>query len=105
MIRLILSILLTLTTLLAQAKVADVEAAYNKLKEAEARKDPDGVLEWAGKTSAAARQVTSQPKPAGADELEAWKRDVDYSSQVDTYTEYSLQASVAGGIAPDKTIA
>ena len=103
--RVFVSLLLTFATVFAQAKVADVEAAYNKLKEAESRKDPDGVLEWATKTSAAARQITSQPKPDGADALEAWKRDTDYSSQVDTYTEYSLQAAVASGIPPEKTVA
>ena len=98
--------LVALAPAFPQAKVADVESAYNKLKEAESRKDPDGILEWAKKTSAAARQVTSQPKPSGGDELEAWKRDTDYSSQVDTYTEYSMQAAVASmGLAPDKTIA
>ena len=105
MIRLFASLILTVVTVFAQAKVADVEAAYNKLKEAETRKDPDGILEWARKTSAAARQVASQPKPAGGDELDAWKRDTDYSAQVDTYTEYSLQASVAAGLPPEKTIA
>ena len=109
MTRITASLLLTLAlapaTTLAQSKVAEVEAAYNKLKEAEGRKDPDGILEWAKKTSAAARVVTSQPKPTGGDELEAWKRDTDYASQVDTYTEYSMQAAVATGIAPgDKTI-
>jgi len=105
MTRLIPSALLTIALSFAQApKLSDVEAAYNKLKEAEGRKDPDGVLEWAQKTSAAARQVTSQPKPAGGDALEAWKRDTDYAAQVDTYTEYSMQAS-AQGAAPEKVIA
>jgi hypothetical protein len=103
--RLLVSLLLATFAVLAQPKVADVEAAYNKLKDAESRKDPDGILEWATKTSAAARQITSQPKPAGADELEAWKRDTDYATQVDTYTEYSMQAAVASGIPPEKTVA
>ena len=106
MTRIIASFFLSLALAFPQAKVADVESAYNKLKEAEARKDPDGILEWARKTSAAARQVTSQPKPAAGDALDAWKRDTDYSSQVDTYTEYSMQAAVAAGIAPpEKAIA
>jgi hypothetical protein len=105
MYRYLLAALLIGIAFAQQAKVADVEAAYNKLKEAEAKKDPDGVLEWARKTSAAAKQVTSQPKPAGGDELDAWKRDTDYAAQVDTYTEYSMQAQVLSGIAPDKTIA
>ena len=106
MTRIIATVLITLAAGFGQSKVADVESAYNKLKEAEGRKDPDGILEWAQKTSAAARVVTGQPKPAGGDELEAWKHDTDYASQVDTYTEYALQAAVATGIAPpDKTIA
>lgn len=104
MIRILATFLISLAVAYPQAKVADVETAYNKLKEAEGRKDPDGILEWAGKTSAAARQITSQPKPAGGDELEAWKRDTDYASQVDTYTEYALQAAVAGGAPPEKAI-
>ena len=105
MIRVTTAFLLALAMAFAQAKVADVEAAYNKLKEAESRKDADGVLEWAGKTSSAARLITSQPKPAGGDELEAWKRDTDYASQVDTYTEYSMQAAVLAGAPPAKVIA
>lgn len=88
-----------------QAKVSDVESAYNKLKEAEARKDPDGVKEWAGKTSVAARQVVASKQPAGGDELEGWKKDVDYARQVDIYTEYSLQMIGNSGVAPDKVIA
>ena len=101
MTRILASLLISLAVGFGQPKVSDVESSYNKLKEAEARKDADGILEWAQKTSAAARLVTSQPKPAGGDELEAWKRDTDYASQVDTYTEYSLQAAVATGLASD----
>ena len=104
MARIFLTLFLCLTPAFPQAKLADVESAYNKLKEAEGRKDPDGILEWAQKTSAAARAITAQPKPAGADEQEAWKRDTDYATQVDTYTEYSLQAAVATGIAPPEKV-
>ena len=106
MARIFLTLLLSLAVAFSQAKTADVESAYNKLKEAEGRKDLDGILEWAKKTSAAARLITAQAKPAGPDEQEAWKRDTDYASQVDTYTEYSLQAAVTSGSAPpDKVIA
>ena len=90
MTRTIAAFLLSLALGFSQAKVADVESAYNKLKEAEGRKDPDGILEWAGKTSAAARQITSQPKPAGGDELEAWKRDTD-STHLSLYWVNSLR--------------
>jgi hypothetical protein len=105
MYRFLLIALLIAASLFAQSKLADVEAAYNKLKEAEAKKDPEAVLEWARKTSAAARLVTSQPKPEAAEAADQWRRDTDYASQVDTYTEYSIQAQVAGGLPADKTIA
>jgi len=81
-----------------QSLTAEVEAAYAKLKEAEGRKDPDAVLEWAEKTSEAARKVVQLPKPAKAEDVEAWTNAVDYSKQVDIYTEYSEFAIAMGGV-------
>jgi hypothetical protein len=81
-----------------QSRTADVESAYAKLKEAEGKKDPDGVLEWAEKTSAAARAVVASPKPDKADEVESWTNAVDYAKQVDTYTEYSEYATAMAGV-------
>lgn len=86
-------------------RTADVEAAYAKLKEAEGRKDADGVMEWAEKTSAAARAVVNSAKPEKADEVEGWNHAVDYARQVDTYTEYSEYATAIGGQPPEKLIA
>ncbi|BDC52157.1 hypothetical protein F183_A44720 [Bryobacterales bacterium F-183] len=92
--------------LCAQAsRTAEVEAAYAKLKEAEGKKDADGVREWAEKTSAAARAVVASPKPEKADEVEGWTNAVDYARQVDIYTEYSEYATAIGGVAPEKVIA
>lgn len=89
----------------AANRTADVEAAYAKLKEAEGKKDADGVLEWAEKTSAAARAVVNSPKPEKADEVEGWTNAVDYARQVDTYTEYSEYATAIGGQPAEKLIA
>ncbi len=89
----------------SQSRTAETESAYAKLKEAEAKKDPDGVLEWGEKTSQAARAVVASPKPEAADEQESWNNAVDYAKQVDVYTEYSQFASAIGGVPGPKIIA
>ena len=105
MLRTLAAIALSLTLLTAQSRTADVEAAYAKLKDAEGKKDPDGVLEWAEKTSQAARAVVNSPKPDKADEQENWKNSVDYARQVDNYTEYSEFAAAISGVPAPKVIA
>jgi tetratricopeptide (TPR) repeat protein len=70
----------------------DIEGAHAVLKAAEAKKDPDQVIKWAGKTSAVARKIAQSPKPASEDDVDVWKREVDFAKQVDVYTEYSLYA-------------
>ncbi len=82
-----------------------MESAYAKLKEAEGKKDAAGVLEWAEKTSAAARAVVNSAKPEKADEVESWTNAVDYAKQVDVYTEYSEFATAMSGQPGDKIIA
>lgn len=70
----------------------DLEAAHNNLKAAEAKKDPDLVKKWAGLTSQIAIKVSQSPKPSNEEEEELWKHRVDFSKQLNTYTEYSLYA-------------
>jgi tetratricopeptide (TPR) repeat protein len=89
----------------AGSRTAEIESAYAKLKEAEGKKDADGVLEWGEKTSQAARAVVAAPKPEKADEVELWVNAVDYAKQVDTYTEYSQFATAIGGVPGAKIIA
>ncbi|HEY1205623.1 MAG: hypothetical protein ABSH46_08320 [Bryobacteraceae bacterium] len=72
----------------------DVATAQQCLKAAEAKKDPELVLKWSVTASDAARKVLKSPQPAAEDEVEAWKRDVDYARQVDIYTDYSLYAAL-----------
>lgn len=70
----------------------DLEAAHNNLKAAEAKKDPDLVKKWAGLTSQIAIKVSQSPKPSNEEEEEIWKHRIDFSKQLNTYTEYSLYA-------------
>ena len=71
----------------------DVETSQGNLKAAEGKKDPMLIMKWADTTSKIARKVVASPQPAKEDEVEEWKRLVDYSKQVDIYTEYSLYAT------------
>jgi DNA-binding SARP family transcriptional activator len=71
-----------------------VPAAQDCLKAAEAKKDPALVLKWSATTSEMARKVVASPQPTDEDAVEGWKRDVDYSRQVDIYTEYALYSAL-----------
>ena len=71
----------------------DVESAQGNLKASEGQKDTGLIMKWAGTTSQLARKIVASPQPANADDVEEWKRMVEYSKQVDIYTEYSLYAT------------
>ena len=71
----------------------DVETAQGNLKASEGKKDSALILKWATTTSQLARKIVASPQPSNTDGVEEWKRMVDYSKQVDTYTEYSLYAT------------
>lgn len=81
------------------------EAAHQALKAAEAKKDPDLVLAWSGRTSEIALQVANAPKPEDEDEVETWKNRADWARQVNIYTEYSLYAMSLQTTDPQKKIA
>lgn len=78
------------------ARPDQTEIAYNNLKAAEGKNDPDAVAKWADETSRAARK-----------ELAASRGDqarIDYAKQVDTYTEYSDYAESLKTNDPGKII-
>ena len=76
--------------------------AYNSLKAAEAKNDPDGVVKWAGETSRLARKtVESAGKSSDADA----KGRADYARQLDTYSEYAIYALALKTTDPQKVIA
>jgi tetratricopeptide (TPR) repeat protein len=64
-----------------------VEVAYNNLKAAEGKNDPDAVIKWSAETSRVARKDLASPKPGEG------KEQMDYAKQVDTYTEYAIFAT------------
>ncbi len=72
----------------------DVPTAQACLKASEAKKDPGLVLKWSATTSELARKVVQSPQPAAAEDVAAWKANVDYARQVDVYTEYALFAAL-----------
>jgi tetratricopeptide (TPR) repeat protein len=64
-----------------------VDVAYNNLKAAEGKNDPDAVMKWSAETSRLARKEVATPKAGDG------KEQIDYAKQVDTYTEYSIYAT------------
>ena len=81
-----------------------VEASQQALKAAEAKKDPDLVKKWSNQTAELAKKVAGTPQPKEADEVDEWKRRVDFAKQVDKYTEYSLMATALAATDPAKKV-
>jgi tetratricopeptide (TPR) repeat protein len=64
-----------------------VEVAYNNLKAAEGKNDPDAIMKWSAETSRIAKKDVATPKPGEG------KEQIDYAKQVDTYSEYAIFAT------------
>src|SRR5512140_3419548 len=92
---------LTLTVLLAAGARADVrddmEAKFQSLKEAEAKKDAAQVKKLAVDTCALARQLIAVPAPEGGPEKENWTIRVQYANEVMVHAEYALFATALLG--------
>jgi tetratricopeptide (TPR) repeat protein len=93
----------TTEKLLALDPLYDV-AAHQGLKAAEAKKDPDLIKKWAAITAQTCQKVVSSPQPKAADEVEDWKKRVDWASQAKTYADYSLSAAALQASDPKKKI-
>jgi hypothetical protein len=78
-----------------------VDLAYNNLKAAEAMNDPDSVAKWSAETSRLARKVEQSTQPLDDDA----KARIDYAKQMDTYSEYSIYATMLKTTDPAKIIA
>jgi len=78
-----------------------VDLAYNNLKAAEAMNDPDSVAKWSAETSRLARKVEQSTQPLDDDT----KARIDYAKQMDTYSEYSIYATMLKTTDPAKIIA
>lgn len=71
----------------------DIDAAYENLKAAEAKKDPAVVKKWSAVASQLCQKVMALPKPQDAAAVDDWKRQVDFATQLNDRTEYSLYAA------------
>ncbi len=81
-----------------------VELMHQTLKAAEAKKDADLIRKWSALTSEAALKAVNAPKPKEEDEVETWKKHVDYARQVNQYSEYALYAAGLQNPDPKKKI-
>ena len=68
----------------------ETEAALQCLKASETKHDLEGIKKYSEMSSTLARKMMSAPQPKEADEVETWKQEVNYATQVDAYGEYSL---------------
>lgn len=71
----------------------DLDTALATLKASEAKKDPDLVKKWSNTTAVLAQKVIASPQPKDEDAVEDWKKHVDYAKQVNTYSEYAIDAA------------
>ncbi len=81
----------------------DLEGALATLKAAEAKKDPDWVKKWSGITGQAAQKALAAKKPEDEDD-DDWKKHLDYVKQVNTYSEYALDAAALQTTDPAKKL-
>lgn len=73
----------------------DLEDSFEKLKDAQARKDIEAVKEVAVRTCALAREIVSQSAPDGDSEKAVWITRVERAKGIETFSEYALYSTAA----------
>lgn len=81
----------------------DLETALATLKAAEAKKDPDLVKKWSNTTGQIAQKELAAKKPDDTDD-DDWKKHLDYVTQVNTYSEYAIDAAALQATDPHKKL-
>lgn len=81
----------------------DLEAALAALKAAEAKKDAELVKKWSNTTAVIAQKELAAKKPDDEEE-DDWKKHLDYVKQVNTYSEYSIDAMALATTDPGKRL-
>jgi len=81
----------------------DLETALATLKASEAKKDPDLVKKWSNSTGKIAQKEIAATMPKDEDE-EEWKKHIEYTKQVNTYSEYALYAMAIQTTDPRKKV-
>jgi len=100
----LLTIVLLSLAGVASAAPDELSDSYDKLKEAVAKKDADGVKAAAAETHKHAQALVNAPKPNDAEEAKGWQERVEYGKEVSIYTEYALATTAAQVGDPAKTI-
>jgi hypothetical protein len=90
------SLLLVTLLLIAGPTLAapdDLQDAFQKLKDAESKKDPVLVKTLAVETCAVARKEAATPAPEDAADKDAWTKRVAYAREIELHSEYALFAA------------
>lgn len=88
----------------ASARANELDDSYEKLKEAQAAKDPDAVKKLAVETAKLAKAESTGPKLESFSD-EDWPKRVEYAKGVGTLSEYALATTAAqAGMAPAKVV-
>jgi len=74
---------------------ADLDSAFAALQAAETQKDPDLTRRYAIASWDAASKAAQAPKPADADDVADWSKQVDFANQALAYSEYVLASQAA----------
>jgi len=86
----------------AAQELSDV---YTSLQGAVNKKDVDAVAKLSGDASKMAKASINSPQPSDAAELDAWKKRVEYSNEVNKFASYALSATAMNAGDPAKTVA
>ena len=90
--------------LAASANANQLDDTYQKLKDAQAAKDPDAVKKWAVETGKLAKAEVTGPKLDGFSD-EDWPKRVEYAKGVGATSEYALSTAASQpGLAPEKVV-
>lgn len=90
--------------LAASANANQLDDTYQKLKDAQAAKDPDAVKKWAFETGKLAKAEVTGPKLDGFSD-EDWPKRVEYAKGVGATSEYALSTAASQpGLAPEKVV-
>ncbi len=81
----------------------DLDDALATLKAAQAKNDPDLVKKWSNTTSQLAQKQLAAKKPEDTDD-DDWKKHLDYVKQVDTFSEYAVDAAALQATDPGKKL-
>jgi len=84
---------------------SDLSDAFDELKAAETKKDPDGVKVHASEVFKLAKTELALPKPADAADVDHWKERQTYAKDVEVQAEYALAATAVATQDAGKTVA